>query len=173
MIAATGKIDKKTGKFDPKSFVYQKADSPDKKLVEIVKEAIEAMNDSGYLQYLKDLSGKDLTIQITQDDTNVKAVIQSQLESDARAQTVSSGLSFLINFKKQEKESAFADENDKDDLVLLQNAAVKAQGRILMIGFNIPKADLQRMIQRKLAEQRNQPKQPDGTTVAKPANTVG
>jgi len=131
------------------------------------------MNDSGYLQYLKDLSGKDLTIQITQDDTNVKAVIQSQLESDARAQTVSSGLSFLINFKKQEKESAFADENDKDDLVLLQNAAVKAQGRILMIGFNIPKADLQRMIQRKLAEQRNQPKQPDGTTEAKPANTVG
>jgi len=173
VIAATGKIDKKTGKFDPKSFVYQKADSPDKKLVEIVKEAIEAMNDSGYLQYLKDLSGKDLTIQITQDDTNVKAVIQSQLESDARAQTVSSGLSFLINFKKQEKESAFADENDKDDLVLLQNAAVKAQGRILMIGFNIPKADLQRMIQRKLAEQRNQPKQPDGTTEAKPANTVG
>jgi hypothetical protein len=172
LISATGKLDK-NGKLDPKSFKYVKAESTDAKMLEVVKEAIEAMNDSGYLQYLKDLSGKDLTIQILQDDTNVKALIQSQMESDTRAQTISSGLNFIINYKKQAKEAPTADDNDKDDLVLLQNAAVTSQGKALMIGFNIPKADLLRMIQRKLADQKTQPKQPEGTEPAKPSNTAG
>lgn len=172
-IAATGKIDKKTNKFDPKSFIYQKTDSPDKMLIEVVKEAIEAMNDSGYLVYLTALSGKNLSIQILQDENNVGALIQSDLESENKAKSISSGLNLIISAKKQAKEAPTADQNDKDDLLLLQNAAVTAQGKKLVIGFNIPKADLQRMIQRKLADQRNQPKQPDGTTEAKPANTVG
>jgi hypothetical protein len=173
MIAATGKIDKKTNKFDPKTFIYQKTDSQDKMLIEVVKEAIEAMNDSGYLVYLTALSGKNLSIQILQDENNVGALIQSELENENKAKSISSGLNLIISGKKQAKEAATADQNDKDDLLLLQNAAVTAQGKKLVIGFNIPKADLQRMIQRKLADQRNQPKQPDGTTEAKPANTVG
>jgi len=171
-ITATGKIDKKTNKFDPKSFAYKQADSQDKMLIEVVKEAIEAMNDSGYLVYLTALSGKDLSIQILQDDNNVGALIQTELESENRANSISSGLRLIIRGKVQAKKDA-ADQNDKDDLLLLQNAAVNAEGKKLVIGFNIPKADLQRMIQRKLADQRNQPKQPDGTTEAKPANTVG
>jgi hypothetical protein len=82
----------------------------------------------------------------------------------------------LIGVKKQAKESPGADQNDKDDLILLQNAAVAAEGRSLKIGFNIPKANILQMIQRKLADQRNQPKQPDGTAPAapvKPSNPAG
>ena len=174
IISASGRIDKKTGKFDPKTFVYQKAESTDKNLVEVVKEAIEAMNDSGYLAYLKDLSGKSLSIQILQDDNNVGALISSEMESENKAKTVSSGLNTLISLKKSFKEnSPEADQNDKDDLVLLQNASVTAQGKKIVIGFNIPKADLQRMIQRKLAEQKAQPKQPDGTPTAKPGTGAG
>jgi hypothetical protein len=172
VISATGKLDKTTAKFDPKSFRFLKAESTDPKLLEVIKEAIEAMNASGYLAFLKDLSGKDLSIQIIQDDTNVKALIQSELENDNKAKTISSGLNFLISAKKQAKESPQADQNDKDDLVLLQNAAVTSQGKKLIIGFNIPKADIQRMIQRKLAEQKAQPKT-DGSAPAKPANTAG
>jgi hypothetical protein len=171
-ISATGKLDK-DGKLDPKSFKYLKAESTDVKMLEVVKEAIEAMNASGYLQYLKDLSGKNLTIQILQDNDNVGALIKSDLESDNKAKTISSGLNMLIGFKKQAKEAPTADQNDKDDLVLLQNAAVTAQGKTLVIGFNIPKADIQRMIQRKLAEQKAQPKPDETTTPVKPGTSVG
>jgi hypothetical protein len=172
VISATAKLDKKTGKLDPKTFVYQKAESTDPELVKVVKQAINAMNDSGFLVYLKDLSGKTLTIQIVQDENNVGAIVSSELESENYAKTVSSGLNTIISFKKSAKELPTADNNDKDDLVLLQNAAVTAEGKKLVLGFNIPKADLQRMIQRKLAEQKAQPKN-DGTAPAKPSNPAG
>ena len=161
-ITATGKLDK-NGKLDRKSFVYREALSPDPRMIEVIKEAIEAMNESNYLQYLTMLSGKDLSFQIYQDDQRVVAVIQSEFETDKRANTISSLLNAYINGKKQAKEAPDASQNDKDDLVLLQNARVEPQGKKLAISFMIPKGELQTMIQRKLAEQKAQPK-PENTT---------
>ncbi len=163
IIAATGKLDK-DGKLDAKTFRYVRAEGSDPKMVEVVKEAIEAMNDSNLLQYLSLLRGKQLTIQIQQNDQTVVAMIQTDFENDMRAQSVATALGLLLGDKKKAKETAQADQNDKDDLVLLQNASVKPTGKKLEVLFNIPKADLQMMIQRKLAEQRNAPKQPNSTS---------
>ncbi len=167
LINATGKLDK-NGKLERKSFTYTKRISSDQRMLEVINSAIEALNESGYLQYLSMLKGKDLTFEVFQDDQKVVAVVQSEFETDMRANTMSSLLSEYINGKIRAKQAPDASENDKDDLVLLQNAKVEHPGKTLKISFLIPKADLQRMIQKKLAEQRTQPQPVNTPGITKP-----
>jgi len=162
LIGATGKLGK-DGKFDRKSFAYTKEASPDPRMIEVIKESIEAVNESNFLQYLSMFSGKDLTFQIMQDDKMVVAVVQSEFESDLRANTMSTLLTQLINSKKAAKEAPEASQSDKDDLVFLQNAKVEHPGKKLVVTFTVPKADVQTMIQRKLAERKAEPKTEETT----------
>jgi hypothetical protein len=161
LIKATGKLDK-NGKLDRKSFSYTDAKSPDPiagpRMIEVVKASIEAVNASNFLQYLTMFSGKDLSFEIFQDDQKVVAVVQSEFETDLRANTMSTLLSELINRKKAAKEAADASPSDKDDLVFLQNAKIEHPGKKLVVTFIVPKADVQNMLQRKLAELRAEPK---------------
>lgn len=166
LINATGKLDEK-GKLDAKSFRFIKAESADAKMIEVVKEAIEALNESGYLQYLSLLNGKVLSFQIQQDDNNVTALVQTEFENELRPKTIQTLLNAYIDDKKKNKEKPEADQNDKDDLALLQKATVKAVGKKILISFEIPKADAQQMIQRKLAEQKAQPKPQNSTGAVK------
>lgn len=165
--SAAGKLTKE-GKLDPKSFRWGPVSSDDQKMIEVVKGAIEAINDSGYLQYLKDLSGKDFNLMLQQDELNISAVIQSEMDNENRAKSISSGLSLLIAGAKSKKSSENADQNDKDDLVLLQNATVEHNGNRVVIKFTVPKDVALPMIQRKLAEQKAQPKTQNGNATAKP-----
>ncbi len=164
LVNAKGKLTK-DGKLDPKTFKFVQATSsdPDHKMIEIVKEGIEAINDSGYLNYLKDLSGKDLDLLVQQNDQTLSAVIQSEMESETRAKSITSGLKFLIGLKKGQKESPTADQNDKDDLLLLNGATVVADGKKVVITFTVPKDVVQQMIQRKLDELAKEPKQSNDT----------
>lgn len=166
LINATGKLDDK-GKLDAKSFRFIKAEGTDPKMIEVVKEAIEALNESGYLQYLSLLNGKVLSFQVQQDDDKVTATIQTEFENDTRPLSIQTLLGGYINEKKKQKELPEADQNDKDDLVLLQKATVNAVGKKILISFEIPKTDVQQMIQRKLAEQKAAPKTQNGTGTPK------
>ncbi len=164
VVNASGKLTKE-GKLDPKSFKWGQVASEDQKMVDVVKEAIEAINDSGYLQYLKDISGKDFSLMLQQDDANISALVQSEMESETRARSISSALSLAMSIAKKAKSGEGADQNDKDDLVLLENAKVEAIGKKIVIKFLVPKDIALPMIQRKLAEQRAAPKQQNGNAV--------
>ena len=164
LINATAKLDDK-GKLQ--NFKYIKAESADPKMIEVVQEAIEALNDSGYLQYLSLLNGKVLSFQVIQDDDKVTALVQTEFDNDLRPKTVQTYLNSFISEKKKKKENPAADQNDKDDLALLQKATVNAVGKKIVISFEIPKADVQQMIQRKLAEQKAQPKPQNSTGAVK------
>ena len=171
VVNASGKLTK-DGKLDPKSFRYVKAESNDVKMIDVVKESIEAINDSGYLQYLKELSGKDFALMLQQDDLNITAVVQSELESDTRARSIKSSLDFAIGLAKMKKTAADADQNDKDDLILLESAKIEIDGKKVIIRFVIPKEIALPMIQRKLAEQKAKPRQPNGNAAAKPGDNT-
>ncbi|MBP6003556.1 MAG: hypothetical protein KA746_09005 [Pyrinomonadaceae bacterium] len=171
VVNASGKLTK-DGKFDPKSFRYGQAQSNDEKLIDIVKESIEAINDSGYLAYLKDLSGKDFGLLLQQDDLNITAIVQSELESDTRARSIKSSLDLAISLAKMKKTSAEADQNDKDDLVLLEGAKIEVEGKRVIIRFVVPKQVALPMIQRKLAEQKAAPKQPNGNAIVRTGETT-
>ncbi len=171
-VSASGKLTK-DGKLDPKSFRWGQTSSNDAKIIEVVKEAVEAINDSNYLVYLSGLSGRDLNISLQQDEMNLMGIVQSEMESETRARSIKSGLDFLISLKKGSKSGPGADQNDKDDLILLEGAKVDIDGKKVIIHFTVPKEIALPMIQRKLAEQKNAPKQPNGNAVNKPAVNAG
>ena len=163
-INAKGKLDK-DGRLDPKTFKYVDATSPDAEMVEVVKRAIEAINVAGYLQYLKDISGKDFNLLLQQDAENISAVVQSEMESPYRANSIKSGLDLAISVWKAKKTGENASQNDKDDLLLLENAKVETNGKNVIIKFTVPKAIAHPMINRKLAEQAAELKKPSGTAL--------
>ncbi|MBL8183532.1 MAG: hypothetical protein JNK51_01300 [Blastocatellia bacterium] len=167
IVNAQGKLDK-NGRLDPKTFRFVEAKSVDENMIAVVKESIEAINVAGYLQYLKDLSGKDFRLQLQQDAENISAVVQSEMETDTRARSVKSAIDLAISIVKTRKTAADADQNDKDDLLLLENAKVEVDGKKVIIRFAVPKAVAHPMIQRKLAEQAAEAKKPSGNAMIKP-----
>lgn len=172
IINARGKLDK-DGRLDPKTFRFLEAAGENEKMVEVVKEAIEALNVAGYLQYLKELSGKDLALVLQQDDVNISAVIQSEMESETRAKTIKSALDFAISISKSRKSAENVDQNDKDDLILLEAAKIETDGKKVVIHFTVPKEIVHPMIQRKLAEQAAELAKPNSSAeVRGPANTA-
>ncbi len=143
---------KKDGKLDTRPGVSGYLSKPigDEKLVNIVKSGIEAANASGYLTYLKDLSGKDLKFEIKQDDKQIVAVIQSEMESVETARKISSALNFYMEYSKNKKLTS-TEQDDIDDLALLQNAKVTSNGKTFELRFEIPQKVAQDLITRKLA----------------------
>ena len=171
MVNAKGKLTKE-GKLDPKTFKYLQTLSTDQNMIKVVQQGIEAINDSGYLQYLNALTGKDFNLFFQQDDANITAIVQSEMDDANHANTIKSGLNGIISIAKMKKSGENADQNDKDDLALLENAKVETNGKKIMITFMVPKDIAQKMIQRKLAEQAKEPRQPNGNAIVKPANNV-
>ena len=179
-ILATAKLGK-DGKIINGSFKAN-GSSADPKLATIVTKAVAAFNDSNLLNYLKQLSGKDLNFLVRQDDTQIVAGIKSEVESETRAQSIASIVQFGITLAIQKKEKAVAEleqandptkaealQNLKDDLGLLKATQVGTDGKQFVVTYSAPKGDVQQMIQRKLAEQKAGPKQPNSTsTVVKP-----
>lgn len=170
-VNAKGKLDK-NGRLDPKTFKWEQAVSSDEDMLEVVKRAIEAINVAGYLQYLKDMSGKDFNFQLQQDAENISAVAISEMETETRARAISSGLDLLIAGIKLKKQGENADQNDKDDLVLLENAKVETNGKQVVLKFVVPKTIAHPMIQRKLAEQAAENKKPSGLAPSKTENNT-
>ena len=161
-VSATGKLTDK-GKIERKTFRYTKAESADPKMIEVVQQSIEAINDSGYLQYLSGLSGKDLNLLFSQSETNIIAEVKSELESKTRANSIKASLDLAISLVKMKKSGSEADANDKDDLELLKGAKIETDGKYIIIKFEIPKNIAQGLIQRKLLEKTNQQNKPNGT----------
>ncbi len=171
IVNAKGKLTKE-GKLDPKTFKYLTALSPDPNMIKVVQNGIEAINESGYLQYLNALTGKDFNLSLQQDDANITAIVQSDMDDANHANTIKSGLNGIISIAKMKKSGENADQNDKDDLVLLENAKVETNGKKILITFTVPKDIAQKMIQRKLAEQAKEPRQPNGNAIVKPVNNA-
>lgn len=167
VILGRGKLNK-DGKLERSTFRYVNASSPDQRMIDVVKESIEAINTAGYLQYLEQLSGKDLEMLFKQDAENLSAVIQSEMESEARAQAVKTWMQIGLDWTKSKKEDPNASQDDKDDLELLKNAKIEVQGKKVVISFSVPKTVAHPMIQRKLAELAAENKKPNGNAGFKP-----
>jgi len=168
VVMGKGKL--KDGKFDPKTFKYGTTAGKDEAVVNIVKDSIEAINEAGYLNYIKDLIGKELSFTLQQDIQNIQATFQSDLDTESLARQRKSSLDLLISLAKKKKQGENASQNDKDDLVLLDGVTTEALGKTLIIKFVAPKAIVHPMIQRKLAEQAAEKQKPSGGAGAPPNN---
>ena len=136
-------IDKKTKQ--PKSqFVKWEGDP---QMIDVVKSAIEAIGDSGWLGYLKNQGVDRARLTFTQDDQQLYVVISSEMTSEEKARSVSSGLNGLIQGALIGANSNFIKLGD-DEKTLLANARVTPDKKVMTLNFSLPKPLAQEMINR-------------------------
>ena len=123
--SAKGKLTKE-GRIDPKSLKIQ-IESPDKDMQKVVQDGILAIDAAGYLKYLTAISGRDFDLLLKQDEANISATVQTEMESETRANSIKSGLDLALSIAKAKKQGADADQDDKDDLTLLEGAKVSGR----------------------------------------------
>jgi hypothetical protein len=147
------------GKLDPSKLKYTRAEG-DPRMVELARESILAINDSGYLQYLSGIGGKGLYLSIVQDDAVLTMIVQAEVEGPARAKSVKMLLETVLKYYKDKESAPGADGNNDDDLLLINAASITAAGKNIIIKCALSKADAQRLIQKKLVKQNRGPVSP-------------
>jgi hypothetical protein len=158
-------IDKNTKK--PKS-QFIKSDG-DQKMVDVAKQALEALGDSGWLGYLRNIGVEKVNFTLIQDGENIRAIIVSDQPDEDRAKTIYSGMNALIAGAKFTVKG-------KDEQMLLQGAKVTREGKNFIMNVVIPKPIAQDMINRQLQDKQAKAKAtttPQSNSVAdgKNANT--
>lgn len=145
MVEVQGVLNKE-GKLDLKQTRFVDDDG-DPKMVDVAKAAIEAVNNSGLLSYLRDQGVEKITFVLEQNDKELTAVIRGELPNESKAKTVSSGLRGLLAIAKV--------TNRDDDLKKLMDAAnFGNQDKNFVMNFALPKKDAHEMINKKLQEAR-------------------
>lgn len=154
-------IDKKTKL--PKSRILKTEGN--EQMVEVAKQAIEAIGDSGWLGYLRQFGIEKINFTVVQDNDNLKVVITSEQPIPERANTLASQLNNTISAV------LFADANGikkqgEDEKTLLKNAKATSDGKQFILNFILPKQTAQEIITRKLNEPEEKPTEnkPNGST---------
>jgi hypothetical protein len=142
-------IDKKTKK--PKSqFTFTEGDP---QMVEVAKEALEAVGDSGWLGYLRNYGAENVKITFYQDQDKIFAVVESETKTEEKASSLASGLRALISTTKM------IGKLGEDETILLEGAKPPtSKGKLFMLNFEIPKQKAREIIDRniKKANEANQ-----------------
>ena len=133
-------IDSKTKK--PKS-LFTTVEG-DEKMVEVAKIAIEAVSDSGWLGYLKNLGAEKVKLTFAQDKENVIGIVESEAATAEKAGTMASGFNVAIKM-------AQINVKDEDDKILLSGLhAATVNEKIVTLNFALPRQTVQEMIMRNL-----------------------
>ncbi len=129
---------------------FVKADG-DTKTVEIVKQAIEALGNSGWLGHLRSQGVEKINFTLIQDAENLRAVIVSDFPNVEKANTVSSGFRGLIQGALLADKSGFT-KLGEDEKTLLKSAKVTSEGKNFILNVVLPKDVAQALIQKKKQE---------------------
>jgi hypothetical protein len=146
----------KTGKFDIKQTKFTKSEG-DKQIVDIAKTAIEAVNDSGWLVYLKELGVSKIFVKFQQDKENITVNIKSEMESNNRANAITSMVRTLLMIgklkKQQEIEGMITNKASlTDEIRLLESLNSSSEGKFFVLNFSMAQGVKQEMIERRLKE---------------------
>lgn len=148
-----GRLDTKKSKWDTKQ------EQGDAKMVEIAKEAVESVGESGWLTYLRNFGIEKIKITLVQDNDKIVALVESEQKTAQRAGTLASQFNALI-------QGAKLGIKGQDEKTLLSSAKPPtSNGKVFVLSFEIPKPTAQEMINRKLQEaQTKKQQQPTGTS---------
>lgn len=167
-IAATiglGKDGKTVVLKNPKPVPPEKGLKNDPAIEKLVQDWILAVGDAGWFGYIerldenKKVKEKKVLVTIEQNDTDFFAVIRAEQPDENLAKTLASGLNAVLGLAGP---AASGDEQ-----MFLKAATSTSDGKNLILNVHLPKPMVQEMIQRKLAEEKSQPKQPNGSAVSR------
>lgn len=128
LVELQGKLDLR-GRLDSASSSFTKSEG-DTSLTNLVKEAILAISDAGYLQFLSSVGDKNIKLVVEQNSSQFSADFFSGLESPARAKTITSALNLMLAIAKAKKQAPEATEEDKKDLFLFNGSRYLVMRRI-------------------------------------------
>lgn len=154
----------KDGKLDTARSRFVKREGSEA-MQDVAKGAIEAVNNSGLLSYLKDLGAEKVNFTLIQDDKQIFAIIRSDQPNEAKAKSISSGLGLLISVAKGNVKEA-------EVQTLLNSAKVSAQGKSFILNFAIPKEEAHKIIEQKLQEARQKKSQTNSGETSKESPTA-
>jgi len=120
----------------------------DPNLVELFGQMISALNDSGFLIYLKPLDkdnpGSKVVFTIKQGETEVLATVESEASSDDSARVLAKGFNAMLVFGAKSREG-------KDEEVLLRNTSAEPVGKKIIFNFTMPRQAVVDLIKKQLA----------------------
>jgi len=140
----------KDGKFDATKSKFVRTEG-DAQTVQITKQAIEAVSDSGWFMYLRIQGIEKINLTVAQDDSQFSVNVISELPTPERAKTISAGLAGTI------QAVLLLDKNGsrklgEDEKLLLSNTKISNENKNFAMNIAIPKPTFHEMIQRKLQE---------------------
>jgi hypothetical protein len=120
----------------------------DPNLVELFGQMISALNDSGFLIYLKPLDkdnpGSKVVFTIKQGETEVLATVESEASSDASARVLAKGFNAALVIGAESRAG-------KDEEVLLRNTSAEPVGKKIIFNFTMPRQAVVDLIKKQLA----------------------
>ncbi|HVF29786.1 MAG TPA: hypothetical protein VNA22_02400 [Pyrinomonadaceae bacterium] len=150
---------------NPKAEPADKNFPADAALTKLAQEWVVAVGDSGWYVYLGVLDdkkgvGRKITIMIEQNDEKFVANVRSELPTPERANTMATALRNFMTIG--------ALKAKPDDLAFLKASQTSTDANFVLINFEMPKGQVQEVIQRKLAEFKEKEPKPNGNAEVRP-----
>lgn len=119
----------------------------DENLVDLFGKMVAALNDSGFLIYLKPIStdnpGATVKITVKQGEKEVLASVESETSSPQRAESLAKALNSLLYFGAGSRAG-------KDEEVLMKNTNATPDGKRVVVNFSMPRQSVVDMIKKQL-----------------------
>ena len=121
--------------------------SGDDNLIDLFRQMIAALNDSGFLIYLKQISqdkpGAKVVITVKQGESEVLASVESETASSADATRLAKVLNMGLAFGAGSRKG-------KDEEVLMRNTTATPDGNKVVVNFSMPRQSVVDMIKKQL-----------------------
>lgn len=119
----------------------------DENLVDLFGKMVAALNDSGFLIYLKPIStdnpGATVKITVKQGEKEVLASVESETSSSQKAESLAKALNSLLYFGAGSRAG-------KDEEVLMKNTNASPDGKRVVVNFSMPRQSVVDMIKKQL-----------------------
>lgn len=136
----------KDGKLKDAKFTKKAGDA---NLVDLFGHMVAALNDSGFLVYLKpvdkDNPGSKVVFTIKQGENEVLATVESEASSEESARVLAKGFQLALSIGAQSRAG-------KDEEALLRNTSAEPVGKKIVFNFTMPRQAVVDLIKRQLAE---------------------
>lgn len=120
----------------------------DPNLVDLFGRMVSALNDSGFLIYLKPLDkdnpGSTVVFTIKQGENEVLATVESEASSDDSARVLAKGFNAALAIGAESRAG-------KDEEVLLRNTSALPMGKKIIFNFTMPRQAVVELIKKQLA----------------------
>lgn len=121
----------------------------DPNLVDLFGRMVAALNDSGFLIYLKpvdkDNPGSKVVFTIKQGETEVLATVESEASSVASARVLAKGFNAALAIGAQSRAG-------KDEEALLRNTSAEPNGKKIVFNFTMPRQAVVDLIKKQLTD---------------------